>query len=253
MADPLRLLAIIPARGGSKRLPRKNVLPLLGRPLIDWSIRAALDSRLCVDVLVSTDDAEIAEVASRGGALVPWRRPAELSTDTAATAPVLAHALGWYEAERGTVDAVLLLQPTSPFRTVASILGALKAYAAQPGDAPQPIVSVSPSANHPAWSFYLESGAMTPCLGWEPLSRRSQDLPVAYSLNGAIYVIPADDIRRSLPLVRPGVLSYVMTDPLESLDIDTPEDWAEAERLALRAQALSSCRRDVFPSQDLVR
>jgi len=230
MADLHRLLAIVPARGGSKRLPRKNILALGGRPLIDWSIRSALDSGLCVDVLVSTDDQAIADVAAASGALVPWLRPAELSTDTAGTAPVLAHALQWYEQQHGGVDAVLLLQPTSPFRSVASIRGACDAYRAQPGPAAHPVVSVSPCTTHPAWSFYLADGALAPCQGWEPLSKRSQELPPAYALNGALYVIPAEDVRRSAPIVRPGVLPYVMTDAGESLDIDTADDWAEAER-----------------------
>jgi CMP-N-acetylneuraminic acid synthetase len=238
MADSrLRLLAIVPARGGSKRLPRKNVLPLAGRPLIDWSIRAALDSMACADVLVSTDDPEIAEVAKHCGAMVPWLRPAELSGDTAATGPVLAHALAWYEAEHGAVDAVLLLQPTSPFRSVASIRGACDTFAAQIGADRHPVVSVSPAASHPSWSFYLSTGTMTPCLGWELLGKRSQDLPPAYGLNGALYVIPAADVRQCAPIMRPGVLPYVMSDPLEGLDIDTPEDWTEAERLAPRLRS----------------
>ena len=235
MADRrLRILAVVPARGGSKRLPRKNVLPLAGRPLIDWSIRAALDSGLCDDVLVSTDDAEIADVARRCGALVPWLRPAELSHDTAATAPVLAHALAWYEQRHGPVDAVLLLQPTSPFRTAASVRAACATFASQPGHPPNPVVSVSPASQHPAWTFHLHGDALQPCLGWEPFSLRSQDLTPAYGLNGALYVIPAADVRLGLPVIRPGVIAYLMPDPVEGLDIDTPDDWNAAERLALR-------------------
>jgi CMP-N-acetylneuraminic acid synthetase len=230
----MRLLAIVPARGDSKRLPRKNVLPLAGRPLIDWTIRAALDSQVCVDVLVSTDDTEIAEVAKHSGAMVPWLRPAKLSGDTVATGPVLAHALAWYEAEHGTVDAVLLLQPTSPFRSVASVRAACNTYARQTGAVRHPVVSVSPVANHPAWSFYLGEDAMTPCLGWDLLSQRSQDLPAAFGLNGALYVIPAADVRQGMPIMRPGLIPFVMSDVAEGIDIDTPEDWAMAEQQALR-------------------
>jgi CMP-N,N'-diacetyllegionaminic acid synthase len=238
MADAgARILAVIPARGGSKRLPRKNVLPLAGRPLIDWSIRAAIDSGTCADILVSTDDAEIADVARAGGALVPWLRPAELSHDSAGTAPVLTHALNWYEQQHGAVDAVLLLQPTSPFRTIESVRAACAAFTTQPGLPRHPVVSVSPAASHPAWTFYLHDGAMDPCLGWDPLSMRSQDLPRAYALNGALYVIPAEDVRQGRQIVRPGVIPYVMTDPAEGLDIDTPDDWNEAERLASRLRA----------------
>jgi CMP-N,N'-diacetyllegionaminic acid synthase len=232
-----RVLAIVPARGGSKRLPRKNVLPLAGRPLIDWSIRAALDSGVCVDVLVSTDDAEIADVARRSGALVPWLRPTELSHDTAATVPVLAHALAWYEQQHGAVDTVLLLQPTSPFRTAVSVRAACAKFASQAGQPLHPVVSVGPIANHPAWTFYLHDDAMEPCLGWEQVSMRSQDLPPAYGLNGALYVIPAADVRAGAAIVRPGVIAYLMLDRVEGLDIDTPDDWNEAERLAPRLNA----------------
>jgi CMP-N-acetylneuraminic acid synthetase len=238
MADQrLRVLAIVPARGGSKRLPRKNVLPLAGRPLIDWSIRAALDSGACADVLVSTDDVEIADVARRSGALVPWLRPAELSHDTAGTAPVLSHALAWYEQAHGVVDAVLLLQPTSPFRTAASIRAACATFASQPAQPRHPVVSVSPVIHHPAWTFYLRDDVLEPCLGWEPFSMRSQDLPPAYALNGALYVIPAADVRQGAAILRPGVIAHLMPDPVEGLDIDTPADWSEAERLALRLTA----------------
>ena len=96
-----RLLAIVPARGGSKRLPRKNLLPMGGKPLIAWTLDAAVQSGCFVDVLVSTDDAEIAEAALSHGALVPWLRPAEFATDTARSIDVVLHALDWYEREIG--------------------------------------------------------------------------------------------------------------------------------------------------------
>lgn len=236
MADPVvgapRLLALVPARGGSKRLPRKNVLPLGGRPLIRWSIDAARDSGVCVDVLVSTDDEEIAQTARAAGAMVPWLRPAELATDTAGSAGVIAHALAWYEQTHGAVDAVLLLQPTSPFRSAAAIRGAVRTYADQTGTTRHPVVSVSPAASHPAWTFAWQDGELRPSLGWEPLALRSQDLTPAYALNGALYVIPAEDARTARPIVRPGVLPFVMTDARESLDIDTADDWALASHWA---------------------
>ena len=121
MSADLRLLAIVPARGGSKRLPRKNVLLLGGKPLIAWTIDAARDSGCFVDVLVSTDDAEIADRARAHGALVPWLRPPEFATDTARSIDVVLHALDWYERERGAVAGMMLLQPTSPFRTAGKI------------------------------------------------------------------------------------------------------------------------------------
>jgi CMP-N,N'-diacetyllegionaminic acid synthase len=225
------LLAVIPARGGSKRLPRKNVLPLGGRPLIAWTVAAALDSGVMSEVLVSTDDAEIAQAAREAGALVPWLRPAALATDTATSGQVLAHALQWYEAGGNRCDGVVLLQPTSPFRTAHSIRGAVQTYLAAPAGNRSAVVSVYPAPVPPAWCFGLSADReLLPVLGWEAIGTRSQDLPPAYALNGAVYVLPPDAVRDGGPLLRPGTRAYVMTDPRESLDIDTPEDWRAAER-----------------------
>ncbi len=228
MQPKARLLAIVPARGGSKRLPRKNIMLLGGRPLINWTIDAAFDSGVCTNVLVSTDDNEIASVARSAGALVPWLRPAELATDTASSAEVIAHALAWYEKAHGTVHAVLLLQPTSPFRTSETIRGAVRTYMEQCGATRHAVVSVSPAASHPAWTFSWRGGVLLPSLGWSTLARRSQDLDPVFALNGAVYVIPANDARAAHPIVRPGTLPFFMTDARESLDIDTADDWALA-------------------------
>lgn len=238
MADPTRvpLLAIIPARGGSKRLPRKNVRLLGGRPLIAWTIAAARDSGAFPHVLVSTDDEEVAVAARAAGADVPWLRPAELATDTATTADVLSHALAWHESVHGPVEAVVLLQPTSPFRRPEAIREAVSMYLEQ-GDAPRrPVVSVSPAATHPAWCFDIAGdGTMSPALGWEPLRRRSQDLAPAHALNGSIYVIPAAAVRAGLPILTPGTRAYVMSAPEESIDIDDEADWQLAEWHLARA------------------
>lgn len=235
VADAFRLLAIIPARGGSKRLPGKNVLRLAGKPLIQWTIDAARQSGMCADLLVSTDDPIIADTARNGGAMVPWLRPAHLATDTSDSASVIRHAVAWYEEHHGLVDAVLLLQPTSPFRSADSIMAAVAQYRQQNEESTSPLVSVSPAEAHPAWTFTLNGSGnrMTPVMGWEPLRQRSQDLVPAYSLNGALYIIPAKDIRNGLPIIRRGVIPFIMTDNKECLDIDTAEDWEIAERWAL--------------------
>jgi len=232
MADPGRMLAVIPARGGSKRLPRKNALPLRGLPLISWTIAAARASGVLDDILVSTDDEEIAAIARDAGVLVPWLRPTHLATDTATSAAVLRHALAWYEVERGSVAGVVLLQPTSPFRSAASIRGAVASFRAQRGDEAHPVVSVSPALNHPAWCFHLNGDTMQPFLGWDNLQRRSQELPPAFALNGAIYVVPSATARIGERLLCPGVRPFVMADPREALDIDTADDWRSAQLVA---------------------
>ena len=118
----MNLLAIIPARGGSKRLPRKNIRPLGGKPLIEWSIDICSGNKSICDILVSTDDVEIQEIAKNSGALVPWLRPNHLSTDETSSIEVALHALDWYEDKNGSVDGVILLQPTSPFRNKDTIV-----------------------------------------------------------------------------------------------------------------------------------
>lgn len=232
MREAGRLLAVIPARGGSKRLPRKNLLLLDGRPLISWAIGGAQTSGVFDDILVSTDDEEIASVAREAGALAPWLRPANLSTDTATSAAVLQHALAWYELERGTVHAVVLLQPTSPFRSAASIRDAVAGFRAQCEPNIHAVVSVSPALQHPAWCFHVNGDTMQPFLGWDNLQQRSQDLPPAFALNGAIYVVPATMVRSGTPLLQPGTRPFVMADPREALDIDTEDDWRAAQMLA---------------------
>ena len=124
----MRILAFITARGGSKRLPGKNIRSLGGNPLIVWSIEVAKDISDICDILVSTDDSAIAETAKDAGALVPWLRPEELATDTAKSADVCLHGLEWYESEKGRVDGLLLLQPTSPFRTRETVLRGIELF-----------------------------------------------------------------------------------------------------------------------------
>jgi CMP-N,N'-diacetyllegionaminic acid synthase len=233
MASEVRLLAIVPARGGSKRLPRKNVLPLGGKPLIAWTIDAARESGCFVDVLVSTDDAEIAEAARAHGALVPWLRPPEFATDTASSIDVVLHALDWYGHEYGDVAGMMLLQPTSPFRSAATIRDAAARFLGLGADAP--VVSVSPAENHPAWTFSVEGSRMQPFCGWDSLKLRSQDLPSAYTLNGAIYVSTPARLRATQSFYAEDMHALVMTDRAESQDIDTAEDWERAEQLMPRS------------------
>lgn len=241
MPSQTRLLAVITARGGSKRLPRKNLLPLAGKPLIAWTIDTAQKSGVFEEVLVSTDDPEIAEVSRGFGASVPWLRPADLASDTARSIDVLNHAMIWFESERGSLDGVVLLQPTSPFRSVGSIRGAVAQYCAQTPR--QPIASVGRASSHPAWCFRLEGSCIVPYVDWTVVEARSQDLPGAYVLNGAIYIAPPGLVRARKPLVGPETRAFVMSDPYEAVDIDDENDWNEAVALAARRVSSPSCGR----------
>ncbi|EZP67967.1 acylneuraminate cytidylyltransferase family protein [Pseudomonas sp. CCUG 57209] len=228
----MKILAIVPARGGSKRLPGKNIKVLGGRPLIAWTIEAAQQSGVVTDVVISTDDVAIADVARTFGGSVLSMRPAHLATDIASSFDVVVQVLDEYETAHGAVDGVMLLQPTSPFRSAESIRRAVLQYQQ---DVSRSVVSVAAASSHPAWCFRLEGDTMTPFLGWESLSKRSQDLEPAYTLDGAIYLLAPDVLREQKRFLGPGTVPLVMTDSRESLDIDTLEDWDIAVRMLEQA------------------
>lgn len=223
----MRLLALVPARGGSKRLPGKNIRLLGGKPLIVWTIDAATQIAEICDVLVSTDNQAIAAVCKEAGALVPWLRPAELATDTANSVDVALHALDWYEAEKGAVDGLLLLQPTSPLRSADSIQRAVALFEKNEGQ--HPVASVSPASSHPAWCFRSTAEGMAPFLGWETLGQRSQDLEPAWMLNGAIYLIAPGRLRAERTFLTPDTQPLIMDSLSESIDIDTASDFELCE------------------------
>lgn len=218
------VLAVITARGGSKSLPRKNVLPLGGSPLIAWTVRAALAARCIARVVVSTDDDEIAVAARAAGAEVPFRRPAELASDSANSVDVMLHAL---DTVQGFEHAVLL-QPTSPFRTGADLDAAHSLWHASPGAGS--CVAVCDAEVSP-WLMYRHGtfGQLERLLPEPPGGLRRQDLPKALVLNGAFYFVGTSRLRAERRFVFANSLGYEM--PVErSLDIDTSADFAEAER-----------------------
>lgn len=222
MINGLSVLALITARGGSKGLPGKNVRPVQGRPLIDFSIAAAR-AAVCVDrVVLSTDDEEIARVAHACGCEVPFRRPAALAIDEARSMDVVMHALDQVPGH----DIVVLLQPTSPARTAADI----DATVQQLLDAQAPAcVSVCAAEESPYWMFRLgEHARLTPLLD-TPAATRRQDLPPVFVLNGAVYAARTDALRRMGSFLGPETVAHVM--PRErSIDIDTLEDFENFAR-----------------------
>jgi len=222
----MKILALIPARGGSKRLPGKNIKPLNGLPLIAWTIRSAQQSGVCAAIQVSTDDPRIAEVATQYGAEVPGLRPAELSTDTATSVDVALHALDCYERKDGAIDGLMLLQPTSPFRRVETIREGVRLF--ERYNAGRPVVSFSPALTHPNWCFKTAADGMEPFLGWEAINGRSQDLVPAWALNGAFYLVSPEHLRNHRSFLTADLLPLLLTDPQENIDIDTQDDWLAA-------------------------
>ena len=224
MIDGKRVLGLIPARGGSKGLPRKNVLPLAGKPLLAWTIEAARAAATLDRVVISTDDDEIAHVAESFGCDVPFRRPAHLAADdTPGIAPVL-HALD----ELDGFDLVVLLQPTSPLRTAEDINAAVRLCVSR--GAPS-CVSVVPVEKPPQWMYAMGEGALLHSFlaGEEGLARR-QDVAPLFALNGAVYVADVENLRRTRSFVTDSTVGYVMPSE-RSVDIDSLLDFRWCELL----------------------
>ncbi len=224
MIEGQRILAMIPARGGSKGVPGKNIRPLGGKPLIAWTIEAARRSGLIDRLVLSSDDAETIRIARAWGCEAPFVRPAELARDDT---PGIAPAQHCVQAIPG-YDYLVILQPTSPFRTADDIDGAIRRCV---GARARALVSVSEAAQHPSWMFSLDpSDRLTPLLAGTPPARR-QDLSGVFALNGAIYVARCDWLATAPTFIGPDTLAYVM-DRKRALDIDTAFDFAVAEVLA---------------------
>jgi len=235
MINGKSVLAIIPARGGSKGLPGKNIKELCGKPLIAWSIEQAKVCSNIDRVVVSTDDDQIAYVAKKYGAEVPFVRPEELASDTASILDVIIHTLDWFEKYEDYRPAyILLLQPTSPLRTIEDIEGAIQTLKYKDARA---IVSVCETNHHPWWSNTLpENGNMKAFLRPEILNKRRQDLPVFYRLNGAIYLADTDYLYECNGFLGQDTRAYIMPKG-RSLDIDTEFDLKMAEFL-LKSKSL---------------
>lgn len=223
-----RPLIIIPARGGSKGIPRKNIKLLDGKPLIAYSIEVAGTVAPDRDLIIlSTDDAEIARVAREWGLDVPYMRPDSLAGDTTGTREVLLHAMDWADSRGINYDCVLLLQPTSPLRTADDVRKALDLYSPDI----DMVVSVVESAANPYYDCFetTPDGFLHISKGDGSLTRR-QDAPDAWQYNGAIYVINPESLRRMPMGAFPRRIPMIMKRE-NSIDLDTPLDWTIAEAI----------------------
>lgn len=223
----MKPLIIIPARGGSKGVPGKNIKPLNGKPLINYTVDQARkvfsDDQICV----STDSEEIKAIVEQSGLKVPFLRPDSLATDSAGTNEVLLHALDWYEEKGYKADVVILLQVTSPFRRAEHIKEAMSVF----DNDCEIVISVKHTKSNP---YYLLREENTE--GWLENSKkgnfkRRQDCPDVYEINGAIYIMHASDLRAKGLSGFTRVRKYLMSE-LDSVDIDTQADWLLADILA---------------------
>lgn len=224
----LRVLGLIPARGGSKGVPRKNLRPLGGRPLLGYTTGAALAARSLDRVVLSTDDREIAAVGTALGVEVPFLRPPDLAADDTPMLDVLTHAL---EALDEAYDAVCLLQPTSPFRPTGLIDRCVARFGDGGVDAVATVVPV-PAEHNPHWVYLPDAdGHLRLATGEDTPIGRRQDLPPAYHRDGSVYVFATAGIRAGRPYG--DRLAGVVLDPAGLVNIDDAADWARAEALVV--------------------
>lgn len=228
-------LAVIPARGGSKRIPRKNLKEFCGKPIIGWSIEAALQSGCFDEVIVSTDDGEIAEVARRLGAATPFMRPAALADDYAGTVPVIRHAVEWYRDHRTLPEAACCIYATAPFvraedlqRGLAALQENRCSYAFSVTNYPFPVQR----------AIRITGQGRIAMLHPEHLNTRSQDLEDIYHDAGQFYWGSAAAWLAGAPIYGPESTS-VLLPRYRVQDIDTPDDWLRAELMFRALQTLS--------------
>lgn len=222
----MRILGIIPARGGSKGVPGKNIKLLGELPLLAYTAKSALASKQLSKVILSTDSPSIAAVAQHYGIEIPFLRPETLATDTASSIAVVQHAVSYLENQGEFFDAVCLLQPTSPFRPKGFIDLAIQKFIHEDVDA---LVSVLPVPHefNPHWVFEPnEKGLLQIATGEQEIIKRRQDLPPAYFRDGALYITKTSVIKEGS--FYGAKLSYIENNPAFYVNIDTEADWEKA-------------------------
>lgn len=230
MPEGFRVLGLIPARGGSKGVARKNVRRLAGKPLLQYTAEAALAAHRLSRVVLSTDDEEIAAIGRSCGVDVPFMRPAALARDDTPMLPVVQHALRDEEARGERFDAVCLLQPTSPLRKAAAIDDCIELLERSGADAVVTVLPV-PAEYNPLWVYFRDAdGRLRLSSGGVAPAARRQELPAAFHREGSVYVTRRDVVLSGDSLYGSQLLGYAI-DPGESVNIDDEDDWARAERM----------------------
>jgi CMP-N,N'-diacetyllegionaminic acid synthase len=226
----MRILALIPARGGSKGLPGKNTKLLNGKPLLAYTSEIALQSKQLMQVIVSTEDKPIMEVAKSLGLQVPFIRPMALAQDDTPMIEVIIHALQWYEKQHIFFDAVCLLQVTSPFRTLEFLDKAIEKFVESGCDSLVSVLKV-PHEYNPHWTFEVNAdGNLKIATGEAEIIPRRQELPTAYHRDGSIYITKTEVLLKEHSLYGKST-AFIETEPDFYVNIDTMEDWAKAEEI----------------------
>ncbi len=225
----MKILGLIPARGGSKGIPRKNIKLLQGKPLLQYTFEAAKKSNLLDKVILSSEDEEIIQLANKIGLEVPFKRPKELSEDTSGSLEVIQETLQFYKEKGENFDAVCLLQPTTPFRSENLIDTCIKKFKTENCDS---LISVRevPKEYNPHWIFEEKNGQLKLATGEEQIIPRRQDLPNAYFRDGAIYITKSNILLEKNSLFGKKI-GFHDTTGSPYVNIDTPADWDEAEKM----------------------
>lgn len=226
----MKILAIIPARGGSKGVPGKNIKLLNGKALLAYTSEIALQSKYLTEVIVSTEDEQIIEVAKSLGIKLPFVRPLALAQDNTPTIDVIIHALQWYENQNIFFDAVCLLQVTSPFRTVEFLDKAIEKFIEKKSDS---LVSVQkvPYEYNPHWIFEVnEEGNLKIATGETEIISRRQGLPTVYHRDGSIYITKTEVLLKDHSLYGKST-AFIESEPEFYVNIDTLQDWNKAEAM----------------------
>lgn len=227
----MKILGLIPARGGSKGVPKKNIKHLLGKPLIGYTIDVAHNSTLLDKTILSSDNDEIISVSKELGLEVPFIRPLELAEDTSPTIGVVIHALEYYKSIGKHFDAVCLLQVTNPFRTAEFVDKAIQKFIDAKTDSLISVLEV-PHEFNPHWIFEAnENEHLKISTGEEQIITRRQDLPKSYYRDGSIYITKSDVILNQKSLYGKST-SYIIGDKARHVNIDTLSDWEKAVNLA---------------------
>lgn len=226
----MKVLGLIPARGGSKGVPRKNIKFLAGKPLLGYTAEAALAAKRLTRVILSTDDEEIAETGRSFGIEVPFLRPVELAEDTTPTLPVVQHAIHFLELRGDRFDAVCLLQPTNPLRRTSDIDGCIELMESAQADTVFTMLTV-PAEHNPHWVYFRNAdGSLRLSTGESSPIPRRQDLPPAFHREGSVYVARRDVVMLGNSLYGSRVIGYEI-ERSRSVNIDNLEDWKRAELL----------------------
>ncbi len=238
----MRTIGLIPARGGSSRIPRKSVKLLAGKPLLAYAVESARAALQLARVVLTTDDEEIAAVGRRLGVEVPFLRPTELAAHDTPMLATVRHAVLALEDAGEQIDAICLLQPTAPMRTAEQIDACIDLLDRSGADAVVTVVPI-PHEYHPAWAYRAApDGALQLWDGGRvPITRR-QDLEPAFCRSGDVYVTRRDVIIEHHSLYGEHVLGYPI-DPTQTINLNEPEDWARAEALLSREVTHGDCSR----------